>query len=83
MFVWGKNRGENFLDTGAHFYDTYKTADGKYLAIGAIEPQFYSALLEGLGFLPGWQFFYLSLSSLRCNMDFVCGSRFNISYITL
>ena len=53
MFVWGKNRGENFLDTGAHFYDTYMTADGKYLAIGAIEPQFYSALLEGLGFLPG------------------------------
>jgi alpha-methylacyl-CoA racemase len=53
MFVWGKNRGENFLDTGAHFYDTYKTLDGKYLAVGAIEPQFYSALLNCLEFSTG------------------------------
>ena len=35
------------LDGGAHFYDTYKTADGKYMAVGAIEPQFYTKLLEG------------------------------------
>ena len=53
MFVWGKPRGENFLDTGAHFYDTYKTLDGKYLAIGAIEPNFYAALLKGLDMTPG------------------------------
>jgi alpha-methylacyl-CoA racemase len=38
------------LDTGAHFYDTYETKDGKYLAVGAIEPQFYAELrrLAGL-----------------------------------
>ena len=28
-FVWGKSRGENFLDSGSHFYETYETADGK------------------------------------------------------
>jgi alpha-methylacyl-CoA racemase len=56
MFVWGKARGENFLDTGAHFYDTYKTKDGKYLAIGSIEPNFYTALLRGLDMNPGEYF---------------------------
>jgi alpha-methylacyl-CoA racemase len=38
------------LDTGSHFYDTYETKDGKYMAVGALEPQFYSELLHGLGF---------------------------------
>ncbi len=38
--LWRDERGVNLLDTGAHFYDTYETADGKYLAVGAIEPQF-------------------------------------------
>jgi alpha-methylacyl-CoA racemase len=47
--VWSDERGTNMLDTGAHFYDVYETADGKYLSIGAIEPQFYAALLRGLG----------------------------------
>jgi alpha-methylacyl-CoA racemase len=42
--VWRDERGVNMLDTGAHFYDTYETADGKYLAVGAIEPQFYAEL---------------------------------------
>ena len=37
------------LDTGAPFYEVYETADGKYFAVGAIEPQFYAALLEGMG----------------------------------
>ncbi len=39
------------LDTGAHFYETYETSDGKYVSIGSIEPQFYAQLLElsGLG----------------------------------
>jgi alpha-methylacyl-CoA racemase len=47
---WRDERGVNLLDTGAHFYDTYETADGKYLAVGAIEPQFYAELrrLAGL-----------------------------------
>lgn len=47
---WGQPRGENVLDTGSHFYDTYETKDGKYMAVGALEPQFYSKLLHGLGF---------------------------------
>lgn len=48
---WSQSRGENFLDGGAHFYNTYETSDGKHVSIGSIEPQFYSILLEksGLG----------------------------------
>ncbi len=46
--AWGP-RGTNLLDTGAPFYDVYETADGEWLALGAIEPQFYAALLDGLG----------------------------------
>src|SRR5205085_9354030 len=42
-------RGTNALDTGAPFYDTYECADGGYVAVGAIEPQFYAELLDGLG----------------------------------
>jgi len=42
-------RGTNILDTGAHFYDTYETSDGKYISLGSIEPQFYAELLEKLG----------------------------------
>ena len=45
---WGE-RGTNMLDTGAHFYDAYETADGKYVAIGSIEPQFYAELVQRLG----------------------------------
>ena len=41
---WSAPRGENLLDTGAHFYDTYRCADGKWVSLGAIEPQFYAAL---------------------------------------
>ena len=44
--LWTDNPGTNLLDTGAHFYDTYETADGKFIAIGAIEPQFYELLLK-------------------------------------
>ena len=48
--VWfGNPRGENLLDGGAHFYDTYETSDGLYMAVGALEPQFYKQLLIGLG----------------------------------
>lgn len=46
--IWGKPPGENLLDGGAPFYQTYKTKDGKYMAVGAIEPQFYQKLLKGL-----------------------------------
>ncbi len=48
-----RDRRESFLlDGGAPFYRCYETADGKYLAVGAIEPQFFSALLDGLGLTP-------------------------------
>ncbi len=46
---WQDKRGVNLLDGGAPFYDTYATADGEYLGVGALEPQFYAALLRGLG----------------------------------
>ncbi|MEL6212728.1 MAG: CaiB/BaiF CoA-transferase family protein, partial [Pseudomonadota bacterium] len=46
---WSDKRGANLLDGGAHFYDTYETADGKYVAVGAIEPQFYALLRDKLG----------------------------------
>lgn len=39
-------RGTNLLDGGAHFYDTYECADGRYICIGSIEPQFYALLME-------------------------------------
>ena len=45
--LWNRPRGENMLDSGAPFYDTYRTADGKYMAVGAIEPQFYEQLIQG------------------------------------
>ncbi len=47
--MWRDERGVNLLDSGAHFYDTYETKDGKYVAIGSIEPQFYRELLEKTG----------------------------------
>ncbi|MGH3793677.1 MAG: CaiB/BaiF CoA transferase family protein [Pseudonocardiaceae bacterium] len=47
--LWSDQRGTNLLDSGAPFYDTYACADGRFIAVGALEPQFYTALLEGLG----------------------------------
>jgi alpha-methylacyl-CoA racemase len=46
---WQNTRGSNMLDGGAHFYGVYETADGKYVSIGSIEPQFYALLLDKLG----------------------------------
>ena len=42
--------GTNFIDSGAHFYDVYETSDGRFMAVGAIEPQFYEVLVQRLGF---------------------------------
>ena len=47
--VWSNARRANLLDGGAHFYDTYQCADGKWISIGSIEPQFYALLLEKTG----------------------------------
>lgn len=47
--IWTDDRDANMLDGGAHFYDAYETKDGKFVAIGSIEPQFYALLLEKTG----------------------------------
>jgi alpha-methylacyl-CoA racemase len=48
--MWTRtSAGTNLLDTGAHFYDVYETADGEYVSIGSIEPQFYAELLRLTG----------------------------------
>ncbi len=46
--IWGP-AGTNVLDTGAPFYDTYETADAKYISLGSLEPQFYAELVTRLG----------------------------------
>jgi alpha-methylacyl-CoA racemase len=55
--MWQDERGTNLLDTGAHFYDVYETADRRYVSVGSIEPQFYAELLRLSGLeneeLPG------------------------------
>jgi len=47
--AWRDERGVNLLDTGAPFYEVYETADGGHVAVGAIEPAFYAALLRLTG----------------------------------
>ena len=47
--AWQDQRGSNLLDGGAPFYDTYQTADGKFIAVGALESKFYAELLDRLG----------------------------------
>ena len=47
--LWSEERGANLLDGGAPFYGVYETADGRHLAVGALEPQFYAELLRRLG----------------------------------
>jgi alpha-methylacyl-CoA racemase len=50
--LWSDRRGDNLLDGAAHFYRTYQTADGGFMAVGPIEPQFYRELLGALGLDP-------------------------------
>jgi alpha-methylacyl-CoA racemase len=47
--TWADERGTNILDTGAWFYEVYETADGKYVSVGALEPQFFADLLKQTG----------------------------------
>lgn len=47
--LWNEGPGENLLDTGAPFYDVYRCADGEYVAVGCLEPQFYEEFLRGVG----------------------------------
>ncbi|MGE3993028.1 CaiB/BaiF CoA transferase family protein [Pseudorhodoplanes sp.] len=50
--MWVEERGANLLDGGAPWYDTYEARDGRYIAVGALEEQFWAALLDGLGLKP-------------------------------
>ncbi|MDX1383218.1 MAG: CaiB/BaiF CoA-transferase family protein [Thermoanaerobaculia bacterium] len=47
--MWSSEKGTNLLDSGSHFYDSYECADGKWISIGSIEPQFYALLREKAG----------------------------------
>ena len=47
--LWSDHRGSNLLDGTAPFYRTYRSADGGFIAVGALEPKFYTALIDGLG----------------------------------
>jgi alpha-methylacyl-CoA racemase len=47
--LWSEQRGRNLLDGGAPFYRTYRTADGKYISVGALEPQFFAELVHRAG----------------------------------
>jgi alpha-methylacyl-CoA racemase len=60
MGFWNSDRDANLLDGGAYFYRCYRTADGGYMAVGAIEPQFHDALITGLG---------LDLAHFRNHLD--------------
>ncbi len=51
---WQPVRGANLLDSGAPFYDTYETADGEYMSVGPLEPQFFAELIDKLGLDPGY-----------------------------
>lgn len=52
--MWAPARGVNLLDGGAHFYGTFETADGKYVSLGAIEPQFMQAFINKTGLDASW-----------------------------
>lgn len=49
---WSDDRGENVFDGSAPFYDTYECSDGKYVAVGALEPQFFATMVKTLGLDP-------------------------------
>ena len=50
--LWNQPRGENLLDGGLPFYRTYRCSDGKFIAVGALEPKFFAELIRGLGLDP-------------------------------
>jgi alpha-methylacyl-CoA racemase len=52
---WTMERGDNLLDSGAPFYDTYETSDGLFVAVGALERRFYQVLLDGCGVADRWE----------------------------
>ena len=76
--LWCDERGANLLDGGAPFYRCYVCRDGKFVAVGALEPRFYAALLEGLDLNPaenpqfdmaGWEALEARLASIFATRD--------------
>jgi alpha-methylacyl-CoA racemase len=50
MSLWHDERGTNSMDGGSHYYNVYKTSDGEFVSVGAMEPRFYRSFMTGLGF---------------------------------
>jgi alpha-methylacyl-CoA racemase len=76
--AWSDQRGVNLLDGGAPFYDTYECADGRYVAVGALEPHFFAALAAGLGWPPEAEYDHLNPAvwpELRSRLASEFGSR--------
>ncbi len=75
--VWSETRGANLLDGGAPFYRCYGCKDGRFVAVGALEPQFYAALIAGLGLEPGSapQFDLAGWPGLHARLETVFASR--------
>ncbi len=74
---WRDERGANLLDTGAPFYDSYETGDGKFIAIGPVEPQFYEELLGlvGVADLPRNHFDAKAWPEMRISLDRIFRTR--------
>ena len=76
--LWSEARGANLLDGGAPFYRCYGCKDGRFVAVGALEPQFYAALIRGLGLtletapqfdLAGWPALHVRLEAVFATRD--------------
>ena len=76
--LWSEARGANLLDGGAPFYRCFTCRDGRYVAVGALEPQFYAALLTGLGLsaeeapqydIPNWPALHARLEAIFATRD--------------
>ena len=76
--LWSEARGANLLDGGAPFYRCYTCRDGRFVAVGALEPQFYAALIAGLGLTPdaapqfdmsGWPALHARFSEIFATRD--------------
>ncbi|WP_339915037.1 CaiB/BaiF CoA-transferase family protein [uncultured Brevundimonas sp.] len=76
--LWSDTRGANLLDGGAPFYRCYTCADGRFVAVGALEPRFYAALITGLGLtadeapqydMAGWSALHTRFEALFASRD--------------
>ncbi len=75
--LWSEARGANLLDGGAPFYRCYRCKDGRFIAVGALEPQFYAALIAGLGLDPDSapQFDLAGWPALHARFEAIFGAR--------